>query len=128
VRLVSREQLYRLEHLRSFRWNSTVSAVKFDFVVNLITASVLDLSLPSVSWCASPAIFSDGGKGRDVGMIVKAKGPSGPAKVHSDDPKHALGLVQYLRTIGYSAWIEDTNGNEIEETVLRNTINEMHHE
>jgi hypothetical protein len=22
--------------------------------------------------------------------------------------KHALGLVQYLRTIGYAAWIEDT--------------------
>jgi hypothetical protein len=44
-------------------------------------------------------------------MIVKAKGPSGPAKIHSDDPKHALGLVQYLRTIGYKARIEDANGN-----------------
>ena len=61
-------------------------------------------------------------KGRPVSMIVKAKGPSGPAKVHSDDPKHALGLVQYLRTIGYEAWIEDTNGNEIEEAVLKNAI------
>ena len=58
-------------------------------------------------------------------MIVKAKGPSGPAKISSDDPKHALGLVQYLRTIGYTAWIEDTNGNEIEETVLKNAIKEM---
>jgi len=37
-------------------------------------------------------------------MIVKAKGPSGPAKILSDDPKHALGLVKYLRTIGYKAW------------------------
>jgi hypothetical protein len=55
-------------------------------------------------------------------MIVKAKGPSGSAKMHSDDPKHALGLVQYLRTIGHEAWIEDTNGNEIEETVLKNAI------
>jgi hypothetical protein len=55
-------------------------------------------------------------------MIVKAKGPSGSAKIHSDDPTHALGLVQYLRTIGYKAWIEDTNGNEIEETVLKNAI------
>jgi hypothetical protein len=36
-------------------------------------------------------------------MIVKAEGPSGPAKISSDDPKHALGLAQYLRTIGYSA-------------------------
>ena len=68
------------------------------------------------------------GKGRIVNIIVKAKGPSGPAKIHSDDPKHALGLVQYLRTIGYTAWIEDTNGNEIEETVLKNAIKEMLYE
>jgi hypothetical protein len=52
-------------------------------------------------------------------MIVKAEGPSGRAKIHSDGPKHALGLVQYLRTIGYKAWIEDPNGNEIEEAVLK---------
>jgi hypothetical protein len=56
-------------------------------------------------------------------MIVKAKGPSGPAKIRSDDPRHALGLVHYLRTIGYEAWVEDTNGNEIEESVLKNAIN-----
>jgi hypothetical protein len=66
--------------------------------------------------------------GKDEKLIVKAKGPSGPAKIHSDDPKHMLGLVQYLRTIGYTAWIEDTNGNEIEETVLKNAIKEMLHE
>jgi hypothetical protein len=53
---------------------------------------------------------------------VKAEGSSGPAKIHFDDPKHALGLVQYLRTIGYEAWIEDTNGNEIEERVLKMAI------
>jgi len=55
-------------------------------------------------------------------MIVKAEGPSGGAKIRSDDPKHALGLVHYLRTIGYNAWIEDTNGNEIEETALKKVI------
>ncbi len=55
-------------------------------------------------------------------MIVKAEGPSGPAKIHSGDPKHALGLVKYLRSIGVSAWIEDTNGNEIEETVLKKAV------
>ena len=55
-------------------------------------------------------------------MIVKAEGPSGRAKIRSDEPKHALGLVQYLRTIGYKAWIEDTNGNEIEETSLKKAI------
>jgi hypothetical protein len=57
-----------------------------------------------------------------VSIIVKAKGPSGPAKIRPDDPKHALGLVRYLRTIGYEAWIEDMNGNKIEESVLKNAI------
>jgi hypothetical protein len=52
-------------------------------------------------------------------MFVKAEGPSGPAKIRSDDPKHALGLAQYLRTIGYNAWVEDTNGNEIPEKALK---------
>ena len=57
-----------------------------------------------------------------MSMIVKAKAPSGPGKIHSDDPKHAPGLVQYLRTIGYKAWIEDANGNVMEKTVLKNAI------
>ena len=59
-------------------------------------------------------------------MIVKAEGPSGPAKIHSEDFKHALGLVQYLRTIGYNAWIEDTNGNEIDEKSLKIAIRSRH--
>jgi len=54
-----------------------------------------------------------------VSMFVKAEGPSGRAKIHSDDPKHALDLAQYLRAIGYSAWIEDTNGNAIDEKALK---------
>ena len=62
-----------------------------------------------------------------MSMIVKAEGPSGRAKIHSDDPKHALGLVQYLRTIGYSAWVEDSNGNEIDEKALKMAIR-SHHE
>jgi hypothetical protein len=53
---------------------------------------------------------------------VKADGPSGPAKIRSDDPKHALSLVHYLRTIGYKAWIEDSNGDEIEEAALKKAI------
>jgi hypothetical protein len=52
-------------------------------------------------------------------VFVKAEGPSGRAKIRSGDPKHALGLVQYLRTIGYNAWIEDTNGNEMDEKARR---------
>jgi len=62
-----------------------------------------------------------------VSIIVKAEGPSGRAKIHSDDPKHALGLAQYLRTIGYNAWIEDTNGNAIDEKALKMAIR-SHHE
>jgi hypothetical protein len=62
-----------------------------------------------------------------VSIIVKAEGPSGSAKIHSDDPKHALGLAQYLRTIGYNAWIEDTNGNEIDEKALK-MATRSHHE
>jgi len=65
-------------------------------------------------------------KVRPVSIIVKAEGPSGRAKIHSGDPKHALGLVQYLRTIGYSAWIEDTDGNEIDEKALRMAIRFRH--
>jgi hypothetical protein len=59
-------------------------------------------------------------------MIVKAEGPSGRARIRSDDPKHALGLTEYLRAIGYSAWIEDTNGNEIDEKALKMAIRSRH--
>jgi hypothetical protein len=52
-------------------------------------------------------------------MFVKAAGPSGRAKIRSDGPKHALGLAQYLRAIGYNAWIEDTNGDAIDEKALK---------
>ena len=61
-----------------------------------------------------------------MSVIVKAEGPSGPAKIRSNDPKHALGLAQYLRTIGYNAWIEDTNGNEIDEKALKMAIRSRH--
>ena len=57
-----------------------------------------------------------------MSMIVKAESPNGRAKINSDGPKHALGLVQYLRSIGYEAWIEDADGNEIEEMVLKKAI------
>ena len=61
-----------------------------------------------------------------MSIIVKAEGPSGRAKIRSDDPKHALGLVHYLRTIGYNAWIEDTNDNAIDEKALKMAIRSRH--
>ena len=61
-----------------------------------------------------------------MSITVKAESPSGRAKIRSDDPKHALGLAQYLRTIGYNAWIEDTDGNEIDEKALKMAIRSRH--
>ena len=63
-----------------------------------------------------------------MSMIVKAEGPSGRAKIRSDEPKHALGLVQYLRSIGYNAWIEDANANAIDEKALKMAIRSRHEE
>jgi hypothetical protein len=57
-----------------------------------------------------------------VSMFVKAEGPSGRAKIRSDEPKRALALVKYLQTIGYKAWVEDTHGNEIGETAIKKII------
>jgi hypothetical protein len=37
-----------------------------------------------------------------------------------------LGLAQYLGTIGYNAWIEDTNGDEIDEKTLKMAIRSRH--
>jgi hypothetical protein len=59
-------------------------------------------------------------------MIVNAEGPSGPAKIRSDDPKQALGLVQYLRTIGYTAWTEDINANVVDENALKLAMRSRH--
>jgi hypothetical protein len=61
-----------------------------------------------------------------VSIIVKADGPSGRAKIRSNGPKHALGLAQYLRATGYNAWIEDTNGNAIDEKALKMAISQRH--
>jgi hypothetical protein len=65
-------------------------------------------------------------KVQPVSIFVKAEGPSGHAKIQSDGPKHALSLAQYLRSIGYSAWIEDTNGNDIDEKALKIAIRSRH--
>jgi hypothetical protein len=61
-----------------------------------------------------------------VSIVVKAEGPNGRAKIRSDDPKHALSLAQFLRTIGYNAWIEDTNGNEMDEKALKVATRSSH--
>src|SRR5580704_11410022 len=52
VRLVSREQLYRLEHLRPFRWNSG----QVRLCCQSSPRKMLDFSLPSLSWCARQSV------------------------------------------------------------------------
>jgi hypothetical protein len=37
-----------------------------------------------------------------------------------------LGLAQYLRIIGYNAWIEDANGNEMDEKALKMALRSRH--
>jgi hypothetical protein len=37
----------------------------------------------------------------------------------SEDPKHAIGVVDQLRGNGFTVWIEDTNGKEVDEAALR---------
>ena len=53
VRRTSREQLYQLEHLRPFRWNSGSSST----LLSIFTAKMLDLSLPSVFLGARDKVF-----------------------------------------------------------------------
>ena len=45
------------------------------------------------------------GKDEKWVMIVKAKGPSGPAKIHSDDPKHALAEYVLFQSLEIVEWL-----------------------
>jgi hypothetical protein len=82
VRLASREQLYRLEHLRPFRWNSGQS-----FLVRATKCS------------NSPAILVMAGKD-DKWVMIKGEGSKRTREDTSDDPKHALGLVEAFKHDG----------------------------
>jgi len=65
-----------------------------------------------------------GARGRQRAMLNRLahERAVAPALGTLIDALHALGLVQYLRSIGYEAWIEDADGNEIEEMVLKKAI------
>jgi hypothetical protein len=95
---------------------------------------------PAITWLSAvsnhfrPLIASlqsfahlDERKVQPASMIMKAEGPSGRAKIRSDNPKQGLGPAQYLRSIGYSAWIEDGNGNAIDKKALKMAMR-SHHE
>ncbi len=50
---------------------------------------------------------------------IKAKGAKQIAEVVSDDPKYAVFKVNQWRSHGLEVWIEDINGNAVDEAALR---------
>ena len=50
---------------------------------------------------------------------IKAKGTKQGTEVVSDDPKCAISRADQWRSHGLEVWIEDINGNKVDEAVLR---------
>ena len=50
---------------------------------------------------------------------IKAKGPKQISEVISDDPKYAIIKADQWRSHGLEVWIEDINGNKVDEAALR---------
>jgi hypothetical protein len=56
--------------------------------------------------------------GAEVTWIIKQRNERDVVLL-SEDPKHAIGVVDQLRGNGFTVWIEDTNGKEVDEAALR---------
>jgi hypothetical protein len=50
---------------------------------------------------------------------IKAKSAKQTTEVISDDPKYAIFKVDQWRSQGLEVWIEDINGNKVDEAALR---------
>jgi hypothetical protein len=50
---------------------------------------------------------------------IKAKGKQQATEIFSDDPKYAIFKVDQWRGKGLEVWIEDINGNKVDEAALR---------
>jgi hypothetical protein len=50
---------------------------------------------------------------------IKAKGTEQTTEVFSDDPKYAIFKADQWRSRGLEVWIEDINGNKVDEAALR---------
>lgn len=57
---------------------------------------------------------------------IKAKGAKQTTEVFSDDPKFAIFKVDQWRRDGLTVWIEDINGNEVDEAALRKAADQPH--
>jgi hypothetical protein len=57
---------------------------------------------------------------------IKIKGEKYIAEVLSDDLSNAIFKLDQWRSQGAEVWIEDVNGNRVEEATLRNADDQIH--
>jgi hypothetical protein len=57
---------------------------------------------------------------------IKIKGEKYIAEVLSDDLSNAIFKMDQWRSQGAEVWIEDVNGNKVEEATLRNEDDKIH--
>jgi hypothetical protein len=57
---------------------------------------------------------------------IKAKGAKQTTEVISDDPKYAIFKADQWRSHGLEVWIEDINGNKVDEAVLKNAADQAY--
>ena len=57
---------------------------------------------------------------------IKAKGAKQTTEVISDDPRYAIFKADQWRSQGLEIWIEDINGNKVDEAVLRKAAEQPH--
>ena len=57
---------------------------------------------------------------------IKAKDAKQASEVISDDPKYAIFKANQWRSQGLDVWIEDLNGNKVDEGALRKAAEQPH--
>jgi len=57
---------------------------------------------------------------------IKAKSAKQSSEVVSDDPKYAIFKADQWRNQGLEVWIEDINGNKVDEAVLTKAAEQIH--
>lgn len=57
---------------------------------------------------------------------IKAKGAKQTTEVISDDPKYAIFKADQWRGHGWEVWIEDINGNKVDEAALRKAADQTY--
>ena len=57
---------------------------------------------------------------------IKAKGPKQTTEVISDDAKYAIFRADQWRSQGLEVWIEDINGNKVDEAAVRKAADQTY--